>query len=85
MRSRRVRFTIRGLMIAVLVVAVLLSMPIRDLIFLILCTTVLAIMFCFAYRLTIMTHDWNGYSHAGRGRNLGRVIQNWRGQNGAGR
>ena len=30
MRPRRVRFTIRGLMIAVLVVAILLSMPIRD-------------------------------------------------------
>jgi hypothetical protein len=46
MRPRSVGFTIRGLVIAVLVVAVLLSMPIRDLIFLILCTTVLAIMFC---------------------------------------
>jgi hypothetical protein len=34
MRPRRVRFTIRGLMIAVLVVAVLLAMPIRDRIFL---------------------------------------------------
>ncbi len=45
MRPRRVRFTIQGLMMAVLVVAVLLSMPIRDLVVLILCTTVLAIMF----------------------------------------
>jgi Tfp pilus assembly protein PilE len=34
MRPRRVRFTIRGLMIAVVVVAILLSMSIRDLIFL---------------------------------------------------
>ena len=58
MQPRRVRFTIRGLMIAVLVAAVLLSMPIRDLIVLIVCTTVLAIMFCFAYRVAIMTHGW---------------------------
>jgi fucose permease len=63
MRPRRVRFTIRGLMIAVLVVAVLLSMAIRDLIFLILCTTVLAIMFCCAYRLAITTIGWRGHSH----------------------
>jgi len=74
MRPRRVRFTIRALMIAVLVVAVLLSMPIRDLIFLVLCTTILAIMFHCAYRLTIMTYGWRGHSHAGRGRNLERVI-----------
>jgi hypothetical protein len=74
MRPRRVRFTIRSLMIAVLVVAVPLSMPIRDLILLILCTTVLAIMFYCAYRLTIMTHGWGGHSHAGRGRNVERVI-----------
>ncbi len=69
MRPRRVRFTIRGLMIAVLIVAVLLSMPIRDLVFLILCTTVLAIMFCCAYRLTIMTYGGRRHSHAGRGWN----------------
>ena len=85
MQPRRVRFTIRGLMIAVLVVAVLLSMPIRDLIFLILCTTVLAIMFCCAYRLAITTNGWRGHSHAGRGRNLERVIRSWRGQSSAGR
>jgi uncharacterized membrane protein len=58
MRPRRVRFTIRGLMISVLVVAVLLSVPIRDCILLILCTTVLAIMFFCAYRLAITTHGW---------------------------
>jgi uncharacterized membrane protein len=75
MRPRHVRFTIRGLMIAVLVVAVLLSMPIRDLIFLMLCTTVLAIMYYCAYRLAIMTHGWRGHSHAGQGRNLERVIR----------
>lgn len=75
MRFRRVRFTIRDLMIAVFVAAVLLSMPIRDLVFLILCTTVLAIMFRCAYRLTIMTYGWRGRSHAGRGRNLERVIR----------
>jgi len=74
MRPHRVRFTIRGLMIAVLVVAVLLSLPIRDLILLILCTTVLAIMFCSAYRLAIMTHGWRGHSHARRGRHVERVI-----------
>ncbi len=74
MRPRRVRLTIRGLMIAVFVVAVLLSMAIRDLIFLILCTTVLAIMYWCAYRLAIMTQGWRGHSHAGRGRNLERVI-----------
>jgi fucose permease len=74
MRPRRIRFTIRGLMIAVLVVAVLLSMSIRDLILLILCTTVLAIMFCCAYRLAIMTHGWRGQSGAGRCENLKRVI-----------
>jgi len=74
MRHRRVRFTIRGLMIAIFVVAVLLSMPIRDLIFLILFTTVLAVMFCCAYRLASMSHGWCETSHAGRGRNLERVI-----------
>jgi hypothetical protein len=83
MRPHRVRFTIRGLMIAVFVAAVPLSMPIRDLIFLILCTTVLAIMFCCAYRLAIMTHGWRGHSHAGRGRNVERVIHSWRGLSGA--
>jgi len=56
MQPRRLRFTIRGLMIAVFVVAVLMSMPVRDLIFLMLCTTVLAIMFCCAYRFAIMIH-----------------------------
>jgi predicted membrane protein len=74
MRPRRVRFTIRDLMIVVLVVAVLLSMSIRDLILFIFCTTVLAIMFCCAYRLAIMTHGWRGQSGAGRGRNLERLI-----------
>lgn len=82
MRPHRVRFTIRGLMIAVLVVAVLLSMPIRDLILLILCTTVLAIMFCCAYQLAIMTQGWRGHSHAGRYRNLECVIHSWRGPSG---
>jgi hypothetical protein len=74
MRPRRVRFTIRGLMIAVLVAAVILSMAIRDLILLILCTTVLAIMYWCAYRLAIMTQGWRGHLHAGRGRNLERAI-----------
>jgi hypothetical protein len=74
MRSRRFRFTIRSLMIVVFVVAVLLSMPMRDLIFLILCTMILAIMYWCAYRLTVMTHGWRGHSHAGRGWNLERVI-----------
>ena len=80
MQPRRVRFTIRGLMFAVLVAAVLLSMPIRDLIVLIVCTTVLTIMYGSAYRLTVMTHGWRGHSHAGRGRNLERVIHGWRGR-----
>ena len=80
MRPRRVAFTIRDLMIAVLVVAILLSMPIRDLIFLVLCTTVLGIMYSFAYRLAIMTYGWRGYSQVGRGRNLEWVIHSWRGQ-----
>jgi hypothetical protein len=74
MRPRRIRFTIRGLMITVLVVAALLSMAIRDLIFLILCTTILAIMFCCAYRLAITTNGWRGHSHVERGRNLEPVI-----------
>jgi len=74
MRPRRFRFTIRDLMIAVFVVAVLLSMAVRDLIFLILCTTALAIMFCCAYRLAITTNGWRGHSHVERGRNLERVI-----------
>jgi hypothetical protein len=74
MRPRRIRFTIRGLMIAVLVVAVLLSMPIRDLIVLILCTTVLAIMFFCGYRLAITTNGWRGLSLVGRARDLERVI-----------
>jgi hypothetical protein len=54
MRPRGIRFTIRGLMIAVLVVAILLSMPIRFLTFLMFCTTILAIMFRCACRLAIM-------------------------------
>jgi hypothetical protein len=74
MRPRRVRFTIRGLMIAVLVVAVLLSMAIRELILLILCTTVLAIMFFCAYRLAITTNGWREDSRVGRGRNLQGVL-----------
>ena len=74
MRPRRIRFTIRGLMITVLVVAALLSMAIRDLIFLILCTTILAIMFCCAYRLAITTNGRRGHSHVERGRNLEPVI-----------
>jgi hypothetical protein len=74
MRPRRVRFTIRGLMITVLFMAVLLSMAIRDLIFLILCMTVLAIMFCCAYRLAMTTDGWRGHSHVERGRNLERMI-----------
>jgi hypothetical protein len=57
MRPRRVRFTIRGLMIAVLVVAILLSMPIRFLMFLMFNTTILAIMFRCACRLAIMNHS----------------------------
>ena len=86
MRPRRVRFTIRGLMIAVLVVAILLSMPIRDAILLILCTTVLAIMFFCAYRLAITTngwqrpirapvvkYSWNGQTRAGCGCDAARV------------
>jgi hypothetical protein len=56
MRLRRVRFTIRGLMIAILVVAILLSMPIRSLMFLMFYTTILAIMFRCACRLAIMNH-----------------------------
>ena len=86
MRPRRVRFTIRSLMIAVLVVAILLSMPIRDAILLILCTMVLAIMFFCAYRLAITTngwqrpirapavkYGWNGQRRAGCGRDEARV------------
>ena len=88
MRPRRVRFTIRGLMIAVLVVAILLSMPVRDLILLVLCTTVLAIMFFCAYRLAITTngwqrpiraqavkYSWHGQTRAGYGREAVRVDQ----------
>jgi hypothetical protein len=56
MRPRRVRFTIRGLMIAVLVVAILLSMPIGFLVFFMCYTTILAIMFRCACRLAIMNH-----------------------------
>jgi hypothetical protein len=56
MRPRPVRFTIQGLMIAVLVVAILLSMPIRDLVFLMFFTTILAVMFRCACRLAIMNH-----------------------------
>ncbi len=78
MRPHGLRFTIRGLMIVVLVVAVLLAMPIRDLIFLILYTTVLAIMYGCAYRLEIMTQALRGHSHAGRGLNLERVIHEGR-------
>jgi hypothetical protein len=56
MRPRRVRFTIRGLMIAVLFVAILLSLPIRFLVFVVLCATILAIMFLCACRLAIVNH-----------------------------
>jgi hypothetical protein len=70
MRPRRVRFTILGLMIAVLVVAIFLSMPIRDLMFLMFNTTILAVMFSCACRLAIMNHGWRGRVGAGRCRNL---------------
>jgi hypothetical protein len=74
MRRRRVRFTIRALMIAVVVVAILLSMPIRDLMFLTFFTTVLATMFRLACRLAIMNHGWRGQNGAGRCRDVERVI-----------
>ena len=57
MRPRRVRFTIRGLMIALLVVAILLTVPIRFLMFLMFYTTILAIMFRCACRLAITNHS----------------------------
>ena len=57
MRPRRVRFTIRGLMIAVLLVAVLLSMPVGLLLFLIFYSAILAIMFHCACRLAIMNYS----------------------------
>jgi len=57
MRPRRVRFTIRGLMIAILVVTILLSMPISFLMFLMCYTTILAIMFRCACRLAIMNQS----------------------------
>jgi hypothetical protein len=73
MRPRRIRFTIRGLMFAVLVAAILLSLPIRDLTFLMFFTTILAIMFRCACRLAIMNHGWRGRVRARRFRDLERV------------
>jgi hypothetical protein len=70
MGPRPVRFTIRGLMIAVLVVAILLSMRIGVVVFLMSYTTILAIMFRCACRLAIMNHSWRGRARAGRCRNL---------------
>jgi hypothetical protein len=75
MRPRHVRFTIRGLMIAVLVLAILLSMPIRDLMFLMFNTTILGIMFRCACRLAIMNHGWRGQADAGRCRDLEWIIR----------
>jgi hypothetical protein len=57
MRPRRVRFTIRGLMITLLVVAILLAVPIRFLMFLMFYTTILAIMFRCACRMAITNHS----------------------------
>jgi hypothetical protein len=67
MRPRRLRFTIRGLMIVVLVVAILLSLPIKVLIFLVIYPAILAIMFCAACRLAIMNPGRRGRLGAGQG------------------
>jgi hypothetical protein len=58
MRLRRIRFTIRDLMIAVLVVAILLSMSVRVLIFVVLYPAILAIMFRCACRLALLNLTW---------------------------
>ncbi len=73
MRPRRVRFTIRGLMIMVLVAAILLSMPTRVVMFIVFYTTSLAVMFRCACRLAMMNLGWRRRVGAGRCRNLERV------------
>jgi hypothetical protein len=74
MRPRHVRFTIQGLMIAVLVVAILLSMPSGILMSLTVITTILAIMFRCACRLALMNHG-GADSSTRRGHNM-RPYQN---------
>jgi hypothetical protein len=74
MRPRRARFTIQGHMITVLVVAVPLSMPIWHLKLLMVFTTILVIMYCFAYGLEIMIRRLPGHTHGGRRRSPGTGI-----------
>jgi hypothetical protein len=68
MRPRHFRFTIRSMMIAVLVVAILLSLPIDVLIFLVIYPTILAVMFFCACRMSIIFPGRRERTGAGRRR-----------------